>query len=122
MVTLWTAYQKHFLARHFSIFLTSAPSFSRNTVIRIMAKTIRLLKSFSRLVLPLMVLVTLAVAPASVLLVREMSRPTSAIYLVTPQKYGQLSSRGTQITDENWSNADNTSARGIFRRANLRRR
>jgi|RhiMethySRZTD1v2_1073278.scaffolds.fasta_scaffold70188_3 pimeloyl-ACP methyl ester carboxylesterase len=77
-----------------------------------MAKITRLLKSFSRLIFPIMVLVTLAVGTASVWLVHEMSRPKLSGYLVTPQKYGQLSSRGSQITDENWPNSDNTSARG----------
>lgn len=77
-----------------------------------MAKTTRLLKSFSKLILPLMVLVVAAVGTASVWLVHEMSHPKTTGFLVTPQKYGQLSSRGSQITDENWSNADNTSARG----------
>lgn len=77
-----------------------------------MAKTTRLLKSFSKLILPLMVLVVAAVGTASVWLVHEMSRPKPTGYLVTPQKYGMLSSRGSQITDENWSNADNTAARG----------
>jgi len=77
-----------------------------------MAKTTRLLKSFSRLVLPVMILVTLAVGTASIWLVHEMSRPKSTSYLLTPQNYGQLSSRGAQITDENWQNSDSTVARG----------
>jgi pimeloyl-ACP methyl ester carboxylesterase len=77
-----------------------------------MAKTTRLLKSFSRLIFPIMVLVTLAVGTASIWLVHEMARPKSSTFLVTPQKYGQLSSRGSQITDENWSSPDNTAARG----------
>ena len=77
-----------------------------------MAKVTRLLKSLSRLVFPIMVLVTLAVGTASVWLVHEMARPKTSTFLVTPKKYGQLSSRGSQITDESWPNPDNTSARG----------
>jgi pimeloyl-ACP methyl ester carboxylesterase len=77
-----------------------------------MAKITRLLKSFSRLIFPIMVLVTIAVGAASIWLVHEMARPKTSTFLVTPQKYGQLSSRGSQITDESWSNPDNTSARG----------
>jgi pimeloyl-ACP methyl ester carboxylesterase len=77
-----------------------------------MAKITRLLKSFSRLVFPIMVLVTIAVGTASIWLVHEMSRPKTSTFLVTPQKYGLLSSRGSQITDENWANSDKTSARG----------
>jgi len=59
-----------------------------------------------------MILVVLSVGTASMLLVHEMSRPMSSTFLLTPKKYGQLSSRGAQITDENWQNADNTAARG----------
>lgn len=59
-----------------------------------------------------MVLVVLSVGTASLWLVHEMSHPMSSRLLVTPQKYGQLSSRGAQITEENWSNMDNTTARG----------
>ena len=77
-----------------------------------MARTTRLLKSISKLVLPVLILVTAAVGSASVWLLHEVSRPKSSTYLVTPQKYGQLSSRGAQITEESWSNLDNTQARG----------
>jgi len=77
-----------------------------------MAKITRLLRTFSRLVFPIMVLVTIAVGAASVWLVHEMARPKTSTFLVTPQKYGQLSSRGSQITDESWPNSDSTSARG----------
>lgn len=77
-----------------------------------MAKTKRLLKSFVKLLFPLLVLVFVAVGAASVWLVHEMSHPKNSGYLVTPQKYGQLSSRGAQITDETWANPDGTSARG----------
>ncbi|MFL6468138.1 MAG: hypothetical protein ACJ72Z_09310 [Pyrinomonadaceae bacterium] len=77
-----------------------------------MARTTRLLKSFSGLVLPVLILVTAAVGSASVWLLHEMSRPKSSTFLVTPQKYGQLSSRGAQITDENWQNNDGTPSRG----------
>lgn len=76
-----------------------------------MARTTRLLKSLSKLVLPVLLLVTAAVGSASVWLLHEVSRPKSSTYLVTPQKYGQLSSRGAQITEETWTNPDNTQAR-----------
>ncbi len=77
-----------------------------------MAKSIRLLKSFSRLLLPVAVLVLLAVATASVWLVHETAHPVSAAYLVTPEVYGMLSARGAQVTNETWVNKDGTSARG----------
>jgi pimeloyl-ACP methyl ester carboxylesterase len=77
-----------------------------------MARTTRLVKSFTKLVLPVLLLVTASVGSASVWLLHEMSQPKSSNFLVTPQKYGQLSSRGSQITDETWSNGDNSSSRG----------
>ena len=77
-----------------------------------MAKSIRLLKSFTRLLLPVIVLLVIAVAGASVWLVHETSHPVSAAYLVTPDVYGMLSARGAQVTDENWVNKDGTPARG----------
>ena len=58
-----------------------------------MAKAKRLVKSFYRLLFPIVVLVILAVAGASVWLLYKTARPVTAVYLVTPEKYGQLSSR-----------------------------
>jgi pimeloyl-ACP methyl ester carboxylesterase len=77
-----------------------------------MAKSVRLLKSFSRLLLPVIVLMALAVAGASIWLVHETSHPVAAAYLVTPQVYGMLSARGAQVTEETWTNKDGTRARG----------
>ena len=77
-----------------------------------MAKSIRLLKSIYRLLLPVVVLAVIAMTTASIWLVHETAHPSAVGYLVTPQTYGMLSARGAQVTDENWSNKDNTSARG----------
>ena len=77
-----------------------------------MAKSIRLLKSVSRLVLPVLVLLVVAIAGASIWLVHEASHPVAAAYLVTPQVYGMLSARGAQVTEETWTNKDGTPARG----------
>lgn len=77
-----------------------------------MAKSIRLLKSFSRLLFPVIILLVLAVGSASVWLVHETAHPVSAAYLVTPDVYGMLSARGAQVTDETWTNKDGSSARG----------
>lgn len=77
-----------------------------------MAKARRLIKSIFWLFLPVVVLLVLAVAGSSVWLVNEMARPQTAAYLVTPDKYGQLSARGAKVTDETWINDDGTSARG----------
>lgn len=77
-----------------------------------MAKMTRLAKSFYKLLFPVVLLLVLAVGAASVWLVHEVSHPVSAAYLVTPEKYGQLSSRGAQVTDETWTNRDGTKTRG----------
>jgi hypothetical protein len=77
-----------------------------------MANSLRLLRTFSRLLLPIVLLVVAAVAASAVWLVYTVARPVSARYLVTPTKYGQLSTRAAQVTDENWTNRDGTAARG----------
>lgn len=77
-----------------------------------MAKITRLFKSFSKLILPIILLFCVTVAAASVWLVYKSSVPPRSAYLVTPAQYGQLSARGAQVTDETWSNQDGTTARG----------
>ncbi len=77
-----------------------------------MAKITRLFKSFSGLILPIILLVCLAVVAASVWLVYKSSVPPRSAYLVTPAQYGQLSARGAQVTDETWTNTDGSTARG----------
>lgn len=77
-----------------------------------MAKSTRLLKTFFKLLLPVVILVVLATVAASVWLVHEVSQPMSSAYLVTPERYGWLSARGAQVTDETWANTDSTTARG----------
>src|SRR5687767_7885786 len=77
-----------------------------------MAKSTRLLKSFYRLLFPAVLLVLAAAGAASVWFARESSHPGSAAYLVTPDRYGRLSARGAQVTEETWTNRDGTQARG----------
>jgi pimeloyl-ACP methyl ester carboxylesterase len=77
-----------------------------------MAKTTRLFKSFSRLFFPVIVLVILACLAASIWLVHAIANPPKANYMVTPDKYGQLSTRGAKVTDETWANRDGTQSRG----------
>jgi pimeloyl-ACP methyl ester carboxylesterase len=77
-----------------------------------MAKTKRLFKSFSRLLLPVIVLFVLAVAGSSVWLVHTAANPPKQGYLVTPERYGQLSTRGSRVTEENWTNRDGSQSRG----------
>jgi pimeloyl-ACP methyl ester carboxylesterase len=77
-----------------------------------MAQTKRLVKSFYRLLLPVVILLILVVIVASILLVHTASNPPQANYLVTPEKYGQFSTRGARVTDETWNNRDNSQSRG----------
>lgn len=77
-----------------------------------MAKTTRLLKSFYRLLFPVILLLLIAGVSGAVWLVYTSSRPLNSRYLVTPEKYGQLSSRAAQVTEETWVNRDGSSARG----------
>ncbi len=77
-----------------------------------MAHTKRLLRSFYRLLLPVVVLVVLGIVAASIWLVHSVSVPPRAAYLVTPEKYGQFSTRGAQVTDEKWTNRDGSTSRG----------
>ncbi len=77
-----------------------------------MSKSTRLLKSFSRLLLPIILLVVVAVAAGAIWLVYTTARPLNTRYLVTPDKYGQLSARASQVTNETWVNRDGSGARG----------
>lgn len=77
-----------------------------------MSKSTRLAKSFYKLLFPIILLIVVAVAAASVWFARESSHPGTAAYLVTPDKYGRLSARGAQVTEETWNNRDGTTARG----------
>ena len=77
-----------------------------------MAKTTRLLRSFLTLLFPVALLLIAGVAAASVWLTQKTAHPLAARYLVTPEKYGQLSARGSKVTDETWTNRDGSTSRG----------
>lgn len=77
-----------------------------------MASKKRLFKSFFRLLLPLVFILVLAAAGAAVWLVYTVANPPKAAYLVTPDQYGLVSTRGAQVTDETWTNRDGTQSRG----------
>ncbi len=77
-----------------------------------MAPSTRLFKSFLRLLLPVLLLVVGSIIAGSVWLTYTAARPIKTSYLVTPQKYGQLSTRAAQVTDETWTNKDGSSSRG----------
>ena len=77
-----------------------------------MANSTRLFKSFFRLLFPVVLIIAAVTAGFSVWLVYKTSRPLTSAYLITPEKFGQLSSRAAQITDESWTNRDGSGARG----------
>lgn len=77
-----------------------------------MAHSKRLAKSFYRLLFPVILLLILATVAAAVWLVHTASVPPQATYLVTPEKYGQFSTRAARVTDETWTNKDGSSSRG----------
>jgi pimeloyl-ACP methyl ester carboxylesterase len=77
-----------------------------------MLKVKRLFKSVLRLVLPIILLLVLSSLSASLWLVHTSARVEPNTYLVTPAKYGLLSARGAQVTDEKWANKDGSMARG----------
>lgn len=72
----------------------------------------RLAKSLSKLIFPVILLIVAALAAASVWLTYRTAHPDAVKYLVTPEKYAQLSSRGSQVTDETWTNKDGSTSRG----------
>jgi len=74
-----------------------------------MAKTKRLLKSFLKLLAPIVVLIVVSLLISAVWLDYTVARPQHLGYLVTPAKYGMLSSRGAQITDETFQGKDGVS-------------
>jgi hypothetical protein len=72
----------------------------------------RLLKSLARLFLPAILLILLAAIGGSVWLIYTSSRPVNSVYLVSPDKYGQLSARAAQVTNETWTSRDGSPSRG----------
>lgn len=72
----------------------------------------RLVRGFYKLLLPTTVLLILAFIGASVWLVNKSTIPPHSPYLITPEKFGLLSTRAAKITDETWSNQDGTQSRG----------
>lgn len=83
-----------------------------------MASTKRLFRSFFRLLLPTIILIVVTVMAASIWLVHDSAEVPKHSYLVTPEKYGMLSTRGAKVTEETWNNKDGTSARGWLLRGN----
>jgi pimeloyl-ACP methyl ester carboxylesterase len=68
----------------------------------------RILKAF----LPIILLLALVLVAISGWLVYSATRPPRQEYLVTPEKFTQLSGPGLKATEETWANRDGTRARG----------
>ncbi len=64
------------------------------------------------MLLPAVLLILTAVIGGAVWLIYTTARPLNSVYLVSPGKYGQLSPRAAQVTDETWTNRDGSQARG----------
>lgn len=65
-----------------------------------------------RTFLPLALLIFIVVTGVMVLIVREVAHPPRRDYVVTPDKYINLSVRAVKATTETWKNPDGTRAQG----------
>jgi pimeloyl-ACP methyl ester carboxylesterase len=77
-----------------------------------MASFKKLFRSFLKLILPVVIFLIVVLIGTSVWLAYTASKPPHGQYLVTPEQYGRLSTRGARITDETWQNNDNSAAKG----------
>lgn len=68
----------------------------------------KLFKSF----LPIVFVLVLALVTALAAIVYGVVRPPRRAYLVTPQSFSQFSGPVLRVTDESWTNADGSRARG----------
>lgn len=62
--------------------------------------------------LPVLLVLVLAACGLTAWIVYGAAHPPRRAYLVTPDKFTQLSERGLRTTEESWSNRDGTTARG----------
>lgn len=62
--------------------------------------------------LPVIILILLVVGGLTAWVVYQTTHPPRRAYLVTPEKFTQLSESGLRTTEETWSNHDGTGARG----------
>lgn len=72
----------------------------------------RLGKKILKTLLPIALVLLLALASVAGYIVYAVTHPPPRAYLVTPEKFTQLSGPGLKATDETWSNRDGTTARG----------
>ena len=69
-------------------------------------------KRIIQALLPIILLLVLAVAGVVGWIVYRVAHPPHRDYLMTPEKFSNLSARGLKVTDETWTNRDGTQARG----------
>lgn len=77
-----------------------------------MSPRIRSGRRILKALLPVGLLLALALAAFVGWIVYGATHPPRRAYLVTPEKFAQLSNRGTKATDVSWPNRDGTQARG----------
>lgn len=77
-----------------------------------MARSARIAGSLFRLLIPVLILVVAALIGSSVWLVYRNARPQPTAFLITPEKFGRISSRAAQVTEENWTSKDGTTSKG----------
>ncbi len=69
-------------------------------------------RKLARTLLPIVTLIAVAVAVMAAWLVYAATHPPERAYLVTPDRFQQLSERGLRATEEQWTNADGSVSRG----------
>jgi len=72
----------------------------------------RLFKRVISAFLPIVLVLALGVISATIWIVRGITRPPRAAYVVTPETYAKVTGPTLNATDVNWKNHDGTSARG----------
>ncbi len=71
--------------------------------------------SVLKLVLPAIVLILLAAVAGSIWLVHlTTDQPPRSTYIITPERFKQITNNAQEFTEENWVNRDGTSSRGWF--------
>ena len=106
-----TPYESHFLFRLLVSTLTRVYCLQFSTFPS-MARSTNIARSFSRLLFPVLLIIVIAVVGSSIWLVYRTARPQSTAFLITPEKFGRISSRAAQVTDESWTSRDGTTSRG----------
>ena len=72
----------------------------------------RVVRGFYKLLLPTTVFLILAYIGAAIWLISKSTVPPNSPYIITPEKFGLLSTRAAKITEETWTNQDGTQSRG----------